>query len=86
MHIYMFASRHDASVFGFTDNPTGSNLPAEFAPWHALGIQVMSGAGSANGAEMILAAIRVSGYYLARTDSVAWSKRRNVVPCQTGCR
>ena len=83
MHVYMFASQHDASVFGFTGNPMGSNLPPELAPWHALGIQVMSGIGGVNGADHLRAAIRANGYYLARTDSVARAKRSNIAPCQT---
>ena len=45
----------------------------------------MSGAGGIGGAEMIRAAIKANGYYLARTDSVAQPKRSNVAPCQTDC-
>ena len=71
MHVYMFASRCDASAFGFTGDPTGANLPSEFAPWHALGIRVMSGSGGINGPKNILAAIGIHGYYLAQVDNSA---------------
>jgi hypothetical protein len=63
----------------------GSNLPPEFSPWQPLGIQVMSAAGGIGGAGMILAAIRASGYYLARTDSGARAERSNDASCQISC-
>jgi hypothetical protein len=86
MHVYMFASRHGASVFGYTGNPTGSNLPAEFSPWQPLGIQVMSGVGGIGGTEIILTAIRARGYYLARTGNAVRAKRSNIASRRPGGR
>jgi hypothetical protein len=80
MHVYMFASRRDASTFAFTHDPTGSNLPPEFAPWHALGIQVLSGLGGANGAEMIRMAIEERGSYVVQAENGA---RSNAPPTTT---
>jgi hypothetical protein len=84
MHVYMFASHRNASAFGFTGDPKGANLPSEFAPWHALGIRVMSGSGDINGANNILAAIGARGYYLAQVDNNACAKRGNIEPGHAG--
>ena len=67
--IYMFASGRGRAVYGFTDNPTGSNLPLEFTPWHPLGIQALSGAGGLNSADIIDAAIHTQGYYVTKRSS-----------------
>jgi hypothetical protein len=66
--IYMFASRRDGRVYGFTNSPKGSNLPVEFAPWQPLGAQVMSGAGGAESVTEVEAAISAKGHYVARRD------------------
>jgi hypothetical protein len=37
MAISLFRSTKQPDVFGFTADPSGSNLPAEFAPWQRSG-------------------------------------------------
>jgi hypothetical protein len=77
MQIYMFTSKRFAWVFGFTVDRTGANLPAEYAPWYALGRREMSGSGRAGGAETIEAEIGAHGYYLAQAG-------RNTAPKAAG--
>jgi hypothetical protein len=33
MYIFIFNSRQDSGVVGFTPDVTGGNLPPEYAPW-----------------------------------------------------
>jgi hypothetical protein len=37
MTISLFRSTKEPDVFGFTVDPTGSNLPAQFGPWQSAG-------------------------------------------------
>ena len=68
--VYMFTSGRGALVYSFTDDPAGSKLPPEFAPWHPLGAQVMSGAGGINSEQIVQAAIGAQGYYMAQCSRI----------------
>jgi len=37
MTISLFRSTKEPDVFGFTVDPTGSNLPAQLGPWQSAG-------------------------------------------------
>ncbi|MGA3004116.1 MAG: hypothetical protein ABSE20_20575 [Acetobacteraceae bacterium] len=71
MQVFVFRSRRDTSVLGFTTRRGGGNLPAEFAIWEPVerlsllpGIPV---AGAAVGSETILADIQRDGFCVTRS-------------------
>jgi hypothetical protein len=37
MQVFLLMSKRDREVFGFTFDPSGANLPEEFAPWGEAG-------------------------------------------------
>ena len=41
IHVCIFQSEKYGDLFGFTADASGSNLPAEFAPWKAYGGQAI---------------------------------------------
>ena len=62
MQVYAFISEKEAHVSAFTADPTGDNLPVDYAPWG-----VMNGGRGmylASAGDPIAVAIRHSGYYL----------------------
>lgn len=73
MEISLFRSCTEPAVFGFTADPTGCNLPAEFGPW------LKAGAGTAaqtyagdclDGialSDPIIRAVDSDGFYLTRS-------------------
>jgi hypothetical protein len=62
MRIYLFVSTTEPKIRGFTSDPTGCNLPADYAPWRS------SGAGSAvpagDHADLVSDAVARHGYFL----------------------
>jgi hypothetical protein len=73
MAISLFRSIKEPEVFGFTADPTGTNLPAEFAPWQKSGggtaAQAYAG-GSLDGlaaSDPVVKAVQRDGFYLARS-------------------
>jgi hypothetical protein len=68
MAIYMFASKLKAGVFAFTRDPTGAGLPLEYAPWHALGRQALTGAGGVDTATVVSRILRGRRHYLVQAD------------------
>jgi hypothetical protein len=68
MRAYLFYSMKKPSVFGFTKDRTGANLPGEHAPWYSLGgRRILSGTAirGVGSAEALLAAISATGFYIA---------------------
>ena len=69
VNVHLFNSGPDRSVFGFTGDRTGANLPLALAPWYSVdsrkmcpGIRI-AGVGMSDG---VLAAIETIGHYLVR--------------------
>ena len=73
MTISLFRSTKEPDVFGFTVDPTGSNLPAQFGPWQSAG----DGTAAMSYAEMnldglalsnpVMRAVKQNGFYLTRS-------------------
>ena len=68
--VYLFNSSRDRTVFGFTADRTGANLPTAFAPWYSVNSRKMypgtSIAGFAS-TDAVLVAIETDGFYLVRS-------------------
>lgn len=72
MVVFIFWSEADLSVFGFTSDPTGANLPSELAPWtkNGTGVALCTEAESIPtyaSANPVLLKVDRDGFYLART-------------------
>jgi hypothetical protein len=73
MAISLFRSTKEPGVFGFTADPTGANLPAEFAPWQrsGSGTAAQAYAGSSldglAASDPVVKAVERDGFYLARS-------------------
>ena len=66
MRAYLFASEIDSSVNAFSESPTGTILPPEYAPWRALngGTSLLVGPASV----LILEAMKRDGFYLVKDE------------------
>jgi hypothetical protein len=62
MQLYLFASHGQPSVSAFTADAAGTNLPAQFAPWHAVNAGQPIPLGSRS--SPIATAVQREGYYL----------------------
>jgi hypothetical protein len=75
MAISIFRSTKKPDVFGFTADPTGANLPDEFAPWQKSGDAIAAQAyanSSFDGlaaSDPVVKAIERDGFYLALSGS-----------------
>jgi hypothetical protein len=69
MHIFVFYSRLDPDVLGFTQHASGQNLPPEYRPWEpaAAGGAVLLGddAAHVSDAHIVLEGIRRDGFFIA---------------------
>lgn len=66
----MFNSKRDRTVFGFTDDDTGTRLPRGLAPWLFVSSRQMVPGTRIDwfiGSDTVLAAIAHDGYYLIRS-------------------
>jgi|ERR1700712_958163 hypothetical protein len=64
MQVYIFDSDIDPSVRAFTSDRTGSNLPAEFAPWRAGNAGKSMHIGSST--DPIAISVEADGYLIIR--------------------
>jgi hypothetical protein len=75
MAISLFRSTKEPDVFGFTADPTGANLPGEFAPWRKSGggTAAQAYAGSTldglAASDPVVKAVERDGFYLVRSGS-----------------
>jgi hypothetical protein len=74
MKLTLFRSTKEPDVFGFTADPTGSNLSDEFGPWRKAGegtaAQAYAGDSLDSGiasSDPVMKAVERDGFYLART-------------------
>jgi hypothetical protein len=71
MQVFVFRSRKDDFIVGFTTRRGGGNLPEEFAPWALLNKMAMMPntdvAGVSVGSDAILAGIQQDGFVVARS-------------------
>jgi hypothetical protein len=74
MKLTLFRSTMDSELFGFTDDPTGSNLPAEFGPWCRAGegtaAEAYAGDNLSVGvasSDPVIKAVERDGFYLVRS-------------------
>jgi hypothetical protein len=69
---FSFRSDKDSAVFGYTCQREGGNLPMDFAPWRALGEQVIQAGeplgGVSGGATAVLEGIAHDGYFLTKPE------------------
>jgi hypothetical protein len=73
MTISLFRSTKEPDLFGFTDDETGSSLPAEFGPWQKAGTG-SAAASYATGSlvdlaasDPVMKAVKQEGFYLAHS-------------------
>jgi hypothetical protein len=66
MRAYLFASDPDPAVSAFSEDASGANLPAAYAPWRALngGASLLVGPSSV----LILEVMKRDGFYLLTDD------------------
>ncbi len=69
MKIYLFWSDGDKEVFAFTAEPSGENLPFEFAPWmkNADGEAIYTDQDEHPVVNAVILAVQRDGFYLARS-------------------
>jgi hypothetical protein len=69
---FSFRSDKDSTIFGYTSQREGGNLPMDFAPWRALGeLAIQAGeplAGVSGGATAVLDGIAHDGYFLTKPE------------------
>jgi hypothetical protein len=87
MQIYIFVSDLRTSIRAFTADTTGGNLPAEYAPWHAVNGGRAMAAGSHQ--DPVVRAIARDGFFLVTTKDQAETRAqksdRSVAPrCPAG--
>jgi hypothetical protein len=75
MMINLFQSDSDPEVFGFTEDATGQNLPARFAPWRksnrggSLYLGVGESSAQLRSGDPVIRAVETQGFYLVGTAS-----------------
>lgn len=73
MKLSLFRSTKEPDIFGFTTDPTGSNLPDEFGPWQKAGEGTPSQAYAGSSfdglasSDPVIKAVERDGFYLARS-------------------
>ena len=74
MKLTLFRSAKEPELFGFTADPTGSNLPDEFGPWRKAGedtaAQAYAGDSLDSGvasSDPVMKAVERDGFYLTRS-------------------
>jgi hypothetical protein len=74
MKLTLFRSTKEPDVFGFTADPTGSNLPDEFGPWRKAGEGTAAHAYAGDSldsgiasSDPVMKAVERDGFYLARS-------------------
>ena len=73
MRVFIFRSGKDLYVIGYTQEPDGKNLPAEFAPWVGLGddlIQRGEDLAAVGPADRVIGAIERDGFFVAKRGDV----------------
>ncbi len=78
MKLTLFHSTKQTDLFGFTADPSGSNLPDEFGPWQRAGegsaAQTYAGTslrGGVASSDPVIKAVELHGFYLARSGMTA---------------
>ena len=64
MQVFLFRSSADPQLLGLTNVQDGSNLPAELAPWHASGSQMIPAGASPT--DPLIKALTAAGFLIAR--------------------
>jgi hypothetical protein len=64
MQVYFFQSAKDRSLFGFTFNGAGANLPSPLGAWHARGFQLVQANDGMRSTAAVMDGIRADGYCL----------------------
>jgi hypothetical protein len=67
--IFVFVSQQNRCLSALTTDSAGVGLPIEFGPWHRSADQNLKGFAHE---KEITAAIALNGFYLSRSDGVAW--------------
>jgi hypothetical protein len=75
MMINLFQSAVDPEVFGFTQDATGENLPAKFAPWRkssqggSLYLGIGESSAQLGSVDPVIRAVETQGFYLVEAQS-----------------
>jgi hypothetical protein len=73
MKLTLFRSTTEPDIFGFTVDPTGSNLPDEFGPWRKAGEGIAARTHEGNSfdglasSDPVIKMVEKHGFYLARS-------------------
>ena len=72
MKIYLFLSETEEDVRAFTSDPTGANLPPDYAPWRSSGTTMPLG----NLTDPVCEAVTRDGFFLVSTETRATIPQR----------
>lgn len=71
MTLHLFQSTQTLELFGFTVDPTGSNLPAEDGPWERAANAIPLGTTMASTSPEIAQEVELNGYALVKGRTIA---------------
>jgi len=78
MQVFIFHSKIDTSMVGFSRRRSGGNLPAAYAPWELIDrVAMLPGApvaGVSGGSDAVLAGIQRDGFFLSRSEAFGEEK------------
>jgi hypothetical protein len=69
MDLHTFRSQKTPTMFGFTIDNTGANLPADGGPWEKAGVAIPLGATMASTSPEIAQQVEIMGYALVKGHS-----------------
>ena len=85
MRIFIFKSDTNPDLRAFSDDQEGNKLPAQFRPWHAIGVIRPEAAPPHNlSRDVIEASIAKAGFQLWRMKKDNRSNLSNVCLCYAG--
>jgi hypothetical protein len=71
MTLHVYQSAKTPELFGFTTDPTGKNLPAEFGKWESVGDTIPIGTTMASTSTEIATQIKCSGFTLVKGHALS---------------
>ena len=84
--INLFQSAVDPEVFGFTQDATGENLPAKFAPWRkssqggSLYLGIGESSAELGSVDPVIRAVQTQGFYLVERNPAGGSVEAAMAP------
>jgi hypothetical protein len=71
MTLHIFQSAKKPEMYGFTNDPTGSNLPSKDGPWEGAGSAIPLGTTTASTSPEISQKIEINGFALVEGHSIS---------------